>query len=75
MADSPELSQEEIMLYRRSTGILMCFANDRPDVQFTVHELACANSKPTKAALEASKHLTRYLLRTKDIGIHFLGCC
>eukprot|EP00435_Cladocopium_sp_Y103_P021098 s1207_g5.t1 len=28
-------------------------------------------SKPTKAALEASKHLTRYLLKTKDYGIYF----
>jgi len=43
----------------------MYLANDRPDVQITVNELACAMSKPTKAALEASKHLTRYLLKTR----------
>lgn len=49
----------------------MHLANDRPDAQITVNELACAMSKPTKAALEASKHLTRYLLKTRGFGIHF----
>ena len=49
----------------------MYLANDRPDVQITVNELACAMSKPTKAALEASKHLTRHLLKTRGFGIHF----
>eukprot|EP00435_Cladocopium_sp_Y103_P063025 s292_g24.t1 len=71
VVDSPELSQEDVTLYRRITGILMYLATDRPDVQFTVNELASAMSKPTKAALEASKHLTRYLLKTKDYGIYF----
>eukprot|EP00435_Cladocopium_sp_Y103_P025455 s1207_g6.t1 len=35
MVDSPELSQEDVTLYRRITGILMYLATDRPDVQFT----------------------------------------
>ena len=58
-------------LFRSITGILMYLANDRPDVQYTVNELACAMAKPTRQALEAAKHLVRYLLKTKDFGIFF----
>eukprot|EP00435_Cladocopium_sp_Y103_P029374 s3084_g7.t1 len=82
MVDLPELSQEDVTLYRRITGILMYLATDRPDVLFTVNELTSAMSKPTKAALEALKHLTRYLLKTKDyeftfhlIGMVLMTCC
>ena len=65
------MSPEDGTLFRSITGILMYLANDRPDVQYTVNELACAMAKPSRQALEAAKHLVRYLLKTKDFGIFF----
>jgi hypothetical protein len=69
--EAEPLSPEDGTLFRSITGILMYLANDRPDVQYTVNELACAMAKPSRQALEAAKHLVRYLLKTKDFGIFF----
>ena len=49
----------------------MYLASDRPDIQFTVNELAGMMSKPTKETLEVAKHLTRYLLKTREYGLFF----
>ena len=65
------LSAEDSTLCRSIIGILMYLANDRPDIQFTVNELAGTMSKPTKESLEVAKHLTRYLLRTREYGLFF----
>ena len=65
------LSPEDSTLCRSIIGILMYLASDRPDIQFTVNELAGMMSKPTKETLEVAKHLTRYLLKTREYGLFF----
>ena len=65
------LSPEDSTLCRSIIGILMYLASDRPDIQFTVNELAGMMSKPTKETLEVAKHLTRYFLKTREYGLFF----
>ena len=48
------LSPEDSTLCQSIIGILMYLASDRPDIQFTVNELAGMMSKPTKETLEVN---------------------
>ena len=70
-SEATGLSPEDSTLCRSIIGILMYLASDRPDIQFTVNELAGMMSKPTKETLEVAKHLTRYLLKTREYGLFF----
>ena len=70
-SEGTDLSPEDSTLCRSIIGILMYLASDRPDIQFTVNELAGTMSKPTKESLEVAKHLTRYLLKPREYGLFF----
>ncbi len=60
------LDAGEASTFRRGVGFLIYVAGDRPDVQFPTQLLAQWLSSPTAPALLGLKHLTRYLIGTKD---------
>jgi hypothetical protein len=56
--------------YAKAIGTLLWIANvARPDITFTVNRLSRHLMSPNEAAVNAVKHLVRYLLGTKDLGI------
>ena len=65
-SEGTQLSPEDSTLCRSIIGILMYLASDRPDIQFTVNELAGMMSKPTK---ESASNVTRYLFKTREYGL------
>ena len=65
------LRDEEASLYRGMTARLNYFAADRPDIAFSVKELARTMSAPTKGCWERLKRLTRYLIGKPRATINF----
>ena len=58
--------------YRGMIGSLLWIARTaRPDIAFAVNLLSRFCGAPGKAAWEAGKHVVRYLLGTRDVGITF----
>ena len=68
---SEALEGGDIRRFRAIVGVLMYVSTDRPDVQYAVNELAMCMSSPTERALEGAKHLTRYMLGTRDMALLF----
>ena len=69
--DLEELSDEEAGMFRRSVGILLYIAHDRPDCQFSIGECSKYIKTPTVGALKKLKRLIRYLHGTANYGIWF----
>ena len=69
--DLEELAGDEAEKYRRSVGILLYIARDRPDCQFTIGECSKYIQRPTTGALEKLTRLIRYLHGTSNLGIWF----
>ena len=63
-----ELAGDEAEKYRRSVGIPLDIAHDRPDCQFTIGECSKYIQKPTTWALRKFKRLIRYLHGTSNLG-------
>ena len=60
-------------MYRRAVGKVMYVGVIRPDVQFTVKELARRLAAPTGADWLRLKRLLRYLKGTQDYVLNFTG--
>jgi hypothetical protein len=67
--DTP-LDAEAHSLYRRATGKLLWLAHIRTDIQFAVKELSRTLGSPTLEDFAKLKHLAKYLIGTKDFGLH-----
>ena len=67
--DLQALDPEDAEKYRRSVGILLYIAHDRPDAQWSIGELAKYIQKPTAGGLQRLKRVIRYLSGTADYGI------
>ena len=52
-------------------ALLYCATNTRPDVAFSVSMLCRAMSKPTPPLLDAAERVLAYLIRNKNIGLHY----
>jgi hypothetical protein len=67
------LDSEEHAMYRRAVGKVMYAGVIRPDVQFTVKELARRLAAPTGADWLRLKRLLRYLKGTQDYVLNLTG--
>ena len=67
------LDSEEHTLFRRAVGKVMYAGVVRPDVQFTVKELARRLAAPTAADWLRLKRLLRYLKGTQDYVLNLTG--
>ena len=63
------LEPEDAEKNRRSVGILLDVAHDRPDAQWSIGELAKCIQKPTVGGLKRLKRVARYLSGAADYGI------
>ena len=64
----------EVKPYIKTTGSLNFLSTGtRPDITFTVFKLMEANSGPSNEHLQLLKHLFRYLIGTKTLGILYSG--
>ena len=55
--DLEELAGDDAEKYRRSVGILLYIAHDRPNCQFTIVECSKYIHRPTTGALKKLKYL------------------
>ncbi|XP_061353225.1 uncharacterized mitochondrial protein AtMg00810-like [Gastrolobium bilobum] len=58
-------------LYRRIVGRLLYLTNTRPDISFAVQQLSQSVASPTKAHLDASYRVLKYLKGSSTKGIFF----
>ena len=58
--------------YRYAIGLLGYLQNiTRPDISMIVHQCTRFNANPMLCCEKAVKYIARYLLSSKDIGIHY----
>lgn len=68
------VSQDVIQKYMKLTGSLNWIATGtRPDITYTVNQLASANNGPSTSHHDLAKHLLRYLKRTSSFGLTLGG--
>ena len=73
--DKP-LSQGERELYASCAGSAIYLSQDRPDIKFSVKELAKHNRKPRECDMQNLKVLGRYLKGTQEWPCHrVVGWC
>ena len=66
--DDEELNQEDAKQYRRLAARASFLAQHRPDIQYSVQEIARIVSRPTRKAWQLLKIRGRYLkLKTRDV--------
>ena len=66
---SPSLTSGEATFFRAAVGICLYLSRDRPDIVFTVKELASRTSNPTTMGIQCLKRLIGYLKPTKDYAV------
>ena len=66
---SPGLTAKDSSAYRSVVGLLLYLARDRPDLMFSVKEVAACMSCPTLCALQRLRKLVGYLKSSGDFGI------
>eukprot|EP00972_Heterocapsa_arctica_P112548 16432404-Heterocapsa_arctica.AAC.1 len=71
--DSPLLSEVDHKAYRRIIGKVMYGSAVRPDLAFTVKELARKLAAPTVADWQKVRRLVRYLKGTTDVVLRLTG--
>ena len=70
--DDNLLEGDDIVVYRQVVGSTIFLANNtRPDISYTVGQLARFMSKPAMIHYQYSKILLRYLNGTKEVGITY----
>jgi Reverse transcriptase (RNA-dependent DNA polymerase) len=57
--------------YSRVVGMLLYLTHSRPDILYAVSILSTKNQSPTVTHWKAAQRVGRYLLGTKDLGLHF----
>ena len=67
--DDEPMPSSEVTKYRSCIGKLLYIGPDRPDVQFVSQGLASFIQVPTRKAWQYLKHVSSYLLGTKNEGI------
>ena len=70
---SPCLTAKDGSAYRSVVGLLLYLARDRPDLMFSVREVAACMSCPTLCALQRLRKLVGYLTGSGDMGIRKQG--
>jgi len=60
--EGPELDGPRAATFKSACMRMSFLAQDRPDIQFVAKEAARAMARPTVAAFESLKHLTRFLI-------------
>lgn len=72
--EEPALAPKGVKEFQTLLGSVLWVARcSRPDVMQAVSFLGRFNSRPTHSAQETLKHLTKYLLGTKERGIYYPG--
>ena len=66
---SPSLTSGEATFFRAAVGVCLYLSRDRPDIVFTVKELASRMSNPTTMGIQCLKRLIGYLKSTKDYAV------
>ena len=70
--DNDLLEGDDIVVYRQVVGSTIFLANNtRPDISYTVGQLARFMSKPAMIHYQYSKILLRYLNGTREVGITY----
>eukprot|EP00972_Heterocapsa_arctica_P062119 9156472-Heterocapsa_arctica.AAC.1 len=71
--DTALLSEEDHMAYRRIIGKVMYGSTVRPDLAFTVKELARKLAAPTNADWQKVRRFMRYLKGTTNMVLQLTG--
>jgi hypothetical protein len=67
-----EVSEDQVVIYRTIVGSVIYLANcTRPDIVYTVGQLARMMARPNENHLTIVKQLLRYLKGTTTLGIEF----
>ena len=69
---TPGLTTKDASAYRSVVGLLLYLARDRPDLMFSVKEVAASMSCPTLCALQRLRKLVGYLKGSGDFGIKLI---
>jgi len=66
---SRSLTTAEKARYRTAVGVLLYYAQDRPDIQFAAGVLGRKLSEPTEKEESQMRRLIRYLAGTEEVGL------
>ena len=69
--DLEPLNSELVTVYRSAVGRLLYLSHARFDIQYACRRLCQGMRAPVGVDLRHLRHLTRYLLRTRGVGLVF----
>ena len=61
--DSEKLSAKDATAYRSVVGLCLYISRERPDLMFTIKELASSMSSPSRTSLQRLRKLVGYMIR------------
>ena len=66
---SPRLNERDSSMFRSIIGLCLYVGRERPDLMYTIKELASCMSCPTVAALARLRKMVGYMKQVGDIGV------
>lgn len=66
---STTLGPKEASAYRSVVGLCLYVGRERPDLMFTIKELACSMSNPTLVSVQRLRKLIGYMKQVGDVGL------
>ena len=67
--NSPRLSEKDSSAFRSIIGLCLYVGRERPDLMFTIEELASCMSSPTVATLGRLSKMMGVMTQVGDIGV------
>jgi hypothetical protein len=67
--NSPLLSPRDASAFRSVVGLCLYIGRERPDLMFTIKELASSMASPTMTALQRLRKMIGYMKHVGDVGV------